>query len=114
MTAAFCGKERFATHPDRIFRACYKADESVPDPVRGMTPATLLDLPRDKVESIPLPDGYELRWGGEHEAQQGANVAVFAFVPLGVLVMIVLPFGSAKQTLAVRITVRCCSRCSTG
>lgn len=78
------------------------------DPVDGMTPATLLALIRDKVEAVKLPDGYELQWGGEYEAQQDANVAVFTFVPLGVLVMIILTvllFGSAKQTLVVWITV---------
>lgn len=78
------------------------------DPVAGMTPATLHANLRGQIEAINLPDGYELQWGGEYEAQQDANVAVFAFVPLGVLVMIVLTvllFGSAKQTLVVWITV---------
>ena len=78
------------------------------DPVEGVTPATLLAKIRDKVESIELPVGYQLIWGGEYEAQQKANVAVFAFVPLGMLVMVVLTvflFKSAKQTLVVWITV---------
>lgn len=78
------------------------------DPVAGVTPATLHSRIRGAVEAIELPDGYSLMWGGEYEAQQKANVAVFAFVPLGVLVMIILTvflFGSAKQTLVVWITV---------
>ncbi len=78
------------------------------DPVEGMTPATLHAKIRGAVEAIELPQGYQLEWGGEYEAQQKANVAVFAFVPLGVLVMIVLTvilFGSAKQTLVVWLTV---------
>ncbi|MCP3871357.1 MAG: efflux RND transporter permease subunit [Gammaproteobacteria bacterium] len=78
------------------------------DPVTGLTPATLHAQIRDKIERIDLPIGYELKWGGEFEAQQDANVAVFTFVPLGVLVMIVLTvllFGSAKQTLVIWITV---------
>ena len=78
------------------------------DPVEGMTAATLHAIVRDKIEAVALPKGYELQWGGEYEAQQKANVAVFAFVPLGVLVMIVLTvllFGSAKQTLVVWLTV---------
>ena len=37
-----------------------------------------------QIEAIELPDGYELQWGGEYEAQQDANVAVFTFLPLGV------------------------------
>jgi multidrug efflux pump subunit AcrB len=78
------------------------------DPIPGVTPATLHANLRAVVEAIELPEGYVLEWGGEYEAQQDANVAVFTFVPLGVLVMIVLTvllFGSIKQTLVVWLTV---------
>lgn len=78
------------------------------DPIPGVTPATLHGQIRDSVEQIDLPVGYSLEWGGEYEAQQKANVAVFAFVPLGVIVMVVLTvllFGSARQALVVWITV---------
>lgn len=78
------------------------------DPVDGVTPATLHANIRGKVEALELPHGYSLQWGGEYEAQQKANVAVFAFVPLGVLIMIILTvilFTSARQTLVVWITV---------
>jgi multidrug efflux pump subunit AcrB len=78
------------------------------DPVPGITPATLHAKIRGAVEAIDLPEGYDLMWGGEYEAQQKANIAVFAFVPLGVLVMVILTvilFSSVKQTLVVWITV---------
>ncbi|RDE25212.1 AcrB/AcrD/AcrF family protein [Motiliproteus coralliicola] len=78
------------------------------DPIDGMTATTLHNKIRGKIEAIELPPGYELQWGGEYETQRDANKAVFAFVPLGVLVMIVLTvvlFGSAKQALVVWITV---------
>ena len=78
------------------------------DPVPGVMPTKLHARIRGAVEAIPLPPGYSLAWGGEYEAQQKANVAVFAFVPLGVLVMIILTvilFKSAKQALVVWITV---------
>ncbi len=78
------------------------------DPVAGVTPTTLHNKIRSAVEALELPQGYQLEWGGEYEAQQKANIAVFAFVPLGVLVMVILTvllFGSAKQTLVVWITV---------
>lgn len=74
------------------------------DPVDNVTPASLHNKIRAEVEAIKLPRGYSLQWGGEYEAQQDANVAVFAFVPLGVLVMVVLTvllFKSVKQTLVV-------------
>lgn len=78
------------------------------DPVEGMTPATLHAMIRGKVAALDLPNGYSLQWGGEYEAQQDANVAVFTYVPLGILVMIILTvllFTSGKQTLVVWITV---------
>lgn len=78
------------------------------DPITGVTPATLHNRIRSQVEAIELPEGYQLQWGGEYEAQQKANVAVFAFVPLGLVVMIVLTvilFTSARQSLVVWITV---------
>lgn len=79
-----------------------------PDPESGITAADLLAKVKDKVEAIPLPAGYELEWGGEFEAQQKANKAVFTPFPLGILVMFVitvLMFNSMKQTLAVWLTV---------
>ncbi|MFW2372814.1 MAG: efflux RND transporter permease subunit [Gammaproteobacteria bacterium] len=78
------------------------------DPIEGVTPATLHSKIRLSIEAIELPAGYMLEWGGEYEAQQKANVAVFAFVPLGVLVMVVLTvilFTSVRQTLVVWATV---------
>ena len=79
-----------------------------PDLNTGITAADLLSKLKDKVEAIPLPAGYELEWGGEFEAQQKANKAVFTPFPLGILVMFIITvfmFNSMKQTLAVWLTV---------
>lgn len=79
-----------------------------PNPATGSNPAALLTKLRPQVEAIALPRGYTLEWGGEYEAQQEANTAVFEFVPLGVVVMIVITvmmFNSIKQTLVIWITV---------
>ncbi|WP_299877057.1 efflux RND transporter permease subunit [uncultured Cocleimonas sp.] len=79
-----------------------------PNPATGSMPVPLLAKLRPLIEEIELPIGYSLKWGGEYEAQQKANKAVFAFVPLGALVMLVITifmFNSIKQTLAVWITV---------
>ena len=79
-----------------------------PNPETGIMPAALLAKLRGKVEAIELPAGYALEWGGEYEAQQDANEAVFEFVPLGALTMVMITifmFNSVRQTLAVWITV---------
>ncbi len=78
------------------------------DPSPASTPFALLANVKDKIEAMKLPPGYSLEWGGEYEAQQDANKAVFAFLPLGVLVMIVINlvmFNSVKQTLVIWLTV---------
>ena len=78
------------------------------DPGPSSNPFALHAKLRGPAEAMPLPQGYSLQWGGEYEAQQDANEAVFAFLPLGVLVMIVITvfmFNSIKQTLVIWITV---------
>lgn len=78
------------------------------DPAADSNPFALLAAVRAEIEALELPPGYELEWGGEYEAQQDANVAVFAFVPLGVLMMVVINvfmFNSARQTLVIWLTV---------
>ena len=79
-----------------------------PDPNSDTSSFDLFERLRPKVEALELPTGYNLTWGGEYESQQKANTAVFAFVPLGVLVMFaitVMLFNSFKQTLVVWFTV---------
>ena len=78
------------------------------DPAEHTNSFALFAKLRPMAEAIELPQGYSLVWGGEYESQNNANEAVFAFVPLGVLVMIiitVLMFSSLKQTLVIWITV---------
>ena len=78
------------------------------DPSEQSNPVALLNKIKAPTEAIKLPPGYDLEWGGEYEAQQDANEAVFAFLPLGLLVMIVITvimFNSVKQTLVIWITV---------
>lgn len=63
---------------------------------------------RGGIEAIPLPDGYELEWGGEYENSTEAKVAVFGSLPLGYLVMFlitVLLFNSVRQPLVIWFTV---------
>ncbi|WP_185236512.1 efflux RND transporter permease subunit [Teredinibacter franksiae] len=78
------------------------------DPSENSNPFALLAKLKGPTEALSLPPGYSLEWGGEYEAQQKANKAVFKFVPLGLLVMIIITvfmFNSLKQTLVIWITV---------
>ncbi len=68
------------------------------------TAANLLQRVKAQIEAIPLPTGYFLSWGGEYEAQQKAQHALFGSLPAGYLVMFiitVLLFNSMRSALVI-------------
>ncbi|WP_432467236.1 efflux RND transporter permease subunit [Agarivorans sp. Z349TD_8] len=74
----------------------------------GQTADSLLRKVRDKVEAIPLPDGYKLEWGGEFETSSEAQQGIAGSIPMGYLAMFlltVLLFNSIKQPLIIWLTV---------
>ncbi|RUO80050.1 MFS transporter [Idiomarina tyrosinivorans] len=54
------------------------------------TAAQVFNRVRPKLEAIPLPIGYQLTWGGEHEASAKAKKALFGALPLGFLAMFII------------------------
>ncbi|KKO45224.1 multidrug transporter AcrB [Arsukibacterium ikkense] len=57
-----------------------------------------------KIAAIALPTGYFLSWGGEYDAQQKAQSALFSSLPLGYLFMFVvtvLLFNSLRSALVI-------------
>ena len=68
------------------------------------TAAALLARVKTDIEAIALPTGYFLTWGGEFEAQQKAQHALFSSLPLGYLFMFiitVLLFNSLRSALVI-------------
>ena len=68
------------------------------------TAAALLARVKADIEAIALPTGYFLDWGGEFEAQQKAQHALFSSLPLGYLFMFiitVLLFNSLRGALVI-------------
>ena len=68
------------------------------------TPAKVLEDLKDKIEAIPLPEGYEMKWIGEQELQNEAMGNVYRYVPLVVFIMLcvlLLLFGSWKRVLLI-------------
>ncbi len=60
------------------------------------------------IESIELPDGYSLEWGGEYEMSKTAQQNIFSSLPMGYLFMFlitVLLFKTIRQPLAIWFTV---------
>lgn len=77
------------------------------DPVDEPT-GTVFERLRAQIERIHLPVGYELAWGGEHESQSDAQMALAAKLPLSFLLMIlvvILLFGKVRQSLIIWLTV---------
>jgi multidrug efflux pump subunit AcrB len=78
------------------------------NPPKGHFFAKIFADIRHEVEAIPLPPGYTLEWGGEHEASQEAEVLLLNKVPstFGIMFLItVLMFGKLRQPLVIWLTV---------
>lgn len=72
------------------------------------TPASLFSRVKPKVEAIPLPDGYEITWGGEYESSKDAQEALFGSLPMGYLLMFIITmllFNSLRKPLVIWFTV---------
>ncbi|MDX1677017.1 efflux RND transporter permease subunit [Arsukibacterium sp.] len=74
------------------------------DNLSADTAAALQARVQAKIEAIALPTGYFLSWGGELEAQQKAQQALFSSLPAGYLMMFVITvllFNSLRQALVI-------------
>lgn len=79
-----------------------------PDLFGDETAAVLQRRLQPQIEAIPLPPGYQLEWGGEHEASGNAQAALFTSVPLGYLIMFIITtllFNSARKAAVIWATV---------
>ncbi|WP_249977920.1 efflux RND transporter permease subunit [Vreelandella olivaria] len=78
------------------------------DPAEGYTAAQAFDAIRQEIESIPLPPGYQLEWGGEREESGDAQEALAQQLPISFLIMLltsILLFGKLKQPLIIWLVV---------
>ena len=78
------------------------------EPGANDTAASALARIRPQIESIPLPDGYSLEWGGEFESAGKAQKALGGGLPLGFLVMILITiflFGTVREPLIIWLIV---------
>ncbi|OQX39706.1 MAG: MFS transporter [Oceanospirillales bacterium LUC14_002_19_P2] len=74
----------------------------------GETADSVFRRVKGEIEAIPLPPGYSLEWGGEHESAGDAQTAVFGSLPLGYLTMFLITvflFNSVRQPIAIWVTV---------
>ena len=78
------------------------------DKFSGQTAEQLFERIRPGVEAIPLPAGYSLQWGGEHENSKRSLKGAFGSLPLALLLMFILTvllFNSLRRSLVIWLTV---------
>jgi len=70
--------------------------------------STMFGRVREKIEAIPLPRGYRMEWGGEHEDSSKAQAALAGTLPAFLLMMVltvICLFNSLRVTLIIWLTV---------
>jgi len=70
--------------------------------------STLFDRIRPSIEAIPLPPGYTMEWGGEHEDSSKAQAALAGTLPAFLLMMVLIVvclFNSLRITAIIWLTV---------
>ncbi len=70
--------------------------------------STLFESVRRQIEAIPLPPGYIMEWGGEHEDSTQAKAALAGTLPAFLLMMVLIViclFNSLRVTLIIWLTV---------
>ena len=79
--------------------------ECDPNPnIDEATPAKVLSAIQEKIENIPLPEGYYLRWVGEGEASGEANTNLMKYLPLTIfiiLAILLLLFNSWRKVILI-------------
>ena len=78
------------------------------DPVPSVLASVVYERVKPQIESIDLPDGYSLKWGGEQGDSAEATGDLMSAIPMGVLAMVavvVLLFNALRQPLIIWLVV---------
>ncbi len=68
----------------------------------------LMDRIREDIESIELPVGYKMEWGGEYEKSRDSQAEVFSGVPISFMLMAIVVvglFSTAGQPLIILLVL---------
>ena len=81
--------------------------ECDPDPENSeATPTKVISDIKEKIEAIPLPPGYSMRWVGEGEMQTEATTNVLKFMPITlflIIIILLLLFNSWRKVALILI-----------
>ncbi|PCJ04662.1 MAG: MFS transporter [Rhodobacteraceae bacterium] len=73
-----------------------------------LTAATVFKEVREAIESMELPPGYKMEWGGEHESAADANASLGGQLPLSGLIMVLISvvlFNAIRQPIIIWLLV---------
>ncbi len=88
---------------DRVFTITTGAD--IP---KDMTAAQVQAEVQDTIDTMPLPAGYKMEWGGEYESSADAQSGLAAQLPVSALIMVlisILLFNALRQPLIIWLLV---------
>ncbi|BCN26208.1 efflux RND transporter permease subunit [Vibrio alfacsensis] len=78
------------------------------DPRSGILTSEALEAVKEKIESMPLPVGYQLEWHGEYKDAKEADEGLMISAPYGFAAMVlavVFMFNGIRQALVIWCTV---------
>ncbi|MDC5721784.1 efflux RND transporter permease subunit [Vibrio europaeus] len=78
------------------------------DPRSGILTSEALEAVKEKIESMPLPVGYQLEWHGEYKDAKEADEGLLISAPYGFAAMVlavVFMFNGIRQALVIWCTV---------
>jgi multidrug efflux pump subunit AcrB len=78
------------------------------NPPKGHNTQHIQALVMEEIDTIALPQGYSLQWGGEYEANIEATTALGSKIPLAfgfMFVITILMFGELRQPIVIWLTV---------
>ncbi len=78
------------------------------EPLEGYSPALVRKTMLKEMEDIPLPDGYNVDWVGEHELQGDALRNIFSYLPISIMLIIltlILLFNDFRKPVIVLICI---------
>jgi multidrug efflux pump subunit AcrB len=78
------------------------------NPVEGIPDSVPFDRIKKKIDSMPLPAGYHIEWGGDYESSNFAQSGLKASLPFfGVMIvlMLIFLFNNLRQPTIILLTV---------
>jgi CzcA family heavy metal efflux pump len=70
--------------------------------------SVIRDIQASVAQSVPMPDGYRVEYGGQFESQQSASqrrTVLFVAVAAGLFMLLVLAFGRARDAVIVMVNL---------